>query len=275
MWTGACSCRCAPGRLSSTGADSGRVLCEGSRSGAIRHSFFCRAPRPKEIIGVPPVEGEPMREQEMRMRVFRFLKARMRNMIMPATVGIGLAMGGCAKEGALTEAEDAGTPHTDVLGPDSQALGPDQAAPGPDQAAPGPDLAVPGTDQAVPGPDLGSQEPDAQILADGPPDLARDILSDPVPVYGDGFGVDLLKLDAADAPTPDAAVPADEGVASDGAGIDSDKDLGSITVKYIAPIPDAAADTGTVVALYTAQTPDAGVPRDGLAVRYMAQLPDA
>jgi len=44
-----------------------------------------------------------MREQEMRMRVVRFLKIRMRNAILPATVGIGLAVGMCegAKGGAL------------------------------------------------------------------------------------------------------------------------------------------------------------------------------
>jgi hypothetical protein len=117
-----------------------------------------------------------MREQEMRLRVFRFLKARMRNMIMPATMGIGLAVGGCAKTSAVYEAQmpqDANATHADVLGPDSQASGPDQAAPGPDQAAPGPDLAV--------------DDRDARILADGPADLARDALSDPVPIYGDGF----------------------------------------------------------------------------------------
>ena len=39
-----------------------------------------------------------MREQEMRMRVVRFLRIRMRNAILPATVGIGLAVGGCANE---------------------------------------------------------------------------------------------------------------------------------------------------------------------------------
>jgi hypothetical protein len=36
-----------------------------------------------------------MREQEMRMRVFRFLRVRMRNMIVPATIGIGIAAGAC------------------------------------------------------------------------------------------------------------------------------------------------------------------------------------
>lgn len=44
------------------------------------------------------LEGRPVREQEMRMRVLRFLKIRMRNAILPATVGIGLAVGGCVKE---------------------------------------------------------------------------------------------------------------------------------------------------------------------------------
>ena len=41
-----------------------------------------------------------MREQEMRERVFGFLKARMRGMIFPATVGIGLAVSGCSESKA-------------------------------------------------------------------------------------------------------------------------------------------------------------------------------
>jgi len=206
-----------------------------------------------------------MREQEMRMRVLRFLKARMRNMIMPATVGIGLAVGGCIRSGALYEAqvpEDASPAHAGFPGPDLQ----------PFQAS---DSQVPGLDQAAPGPDLAAVEPDGQILADSPLDLARDLLSDPVPVYGDGFGVDLRKLDAAESSAPDVAASPDEAVALDGAGIDLGKDLGTITTKYIAPQPDAAADSGTAVAMYTAQLPDAGAIRDGLAVRYMAVMPDA
>ncbi len=47
-----------------------------------------------------------MRERDMRLRVERFLQSRLRSMLIPATMGLGLAMGGCASD-ALT-ADDAG-----------------------------------------------------------------------------------------------------------------------------------------------------------------------
>ena len=40
-----------------------------------------------------------MREQEMRERVERFLQARWRSMVLPATLGLGLAVGGCNSDG--------------------------------------------------------------------------------------------------------------------------------------------------------------------------------
>jgi hypothetical protein len=49
-----------------------------------------------------------MREQDMRLRVERFLRVRLRSMLMPATLGLGLAMGGCNGDG-LT-ADDGGDP---------------------------------------------------------------------------------------------------------------------------------------------------------------------
>ncbi|HEX7501492.1 MAG TPA: hypothetical protein VF524_14510, partial [Polyangia bacterium] len=36
-----------------------------------------------------------MREREMRERVERFLQIRLRNMLLPATLGLGLAVGAC------------------------------------------------------------------------------------------------------------------------------------------------------------------------------------
>lgn len=36
-----------------------------------------------------------MREREMRQRVESFLQTRLRAMLMPATLGVGLAIGGC------------------------------------------------------------------------------------------------------------------------------------------------------------------------------------
>ena len=38
-----------------------------------------------------------MREQEVRIRVVRFLRARVRDTVMPAAVGLGLAIGGCGE----------------------------------------------------------------------------------------------------------------------------------------------------------------------------------
>jgi hypothetical protein len=93
------------------------------------------------------------------------------------------------------------------------------------------------------------------------------------------FGVDLRTPDAADSSAPDGASPPDQGVAMDGAGLDSGKDLGGTITKYSAMIPDAAVDTGfapvDTAPVYTALMPDAGPRPDGLAVRYMAQMPDA
>lgn len=43
-----------------------------------------------------------MREQEMRNRIFGFLKARMRGMVFPATVGLGIAVSACSSRAAQT-----------------------------------------------------------------------------------------------------------------------------------------------------------------------------
>ena len=51
-----------------------------------------------------------MREQDMRLRIERFMKARLRNMLMPATLGLGLALGGCP--GGGMDADDGGDPGT-------------------------------------------------------------------------------------------------------------------------------------------------------------------
>ena len=49
-----------------------------------------------------------MREQEMRQRVERFLQTRLRSMLLPATLGLGLAVGACNSD-ALS-ADDGGDP---------------------------------------------------------------------------------------------------------------------------------------------------------------------
>jgi hypothetical protein len=203
-----------------------------------------------------------MREHEMRMRVFRFLKARMRNMIMPATVGlgIGLAAGGCKTEGLVTQDArgqadlpakvgdsaiigDATAAKSDVLGSDSSTLGPDLAA---------------------------VDTRDALVTNDVAPDLGRDVSTTAdrpsEAVAGDAAKADVAALDTAKVDVV--------------AAVDGNDDMGTIVVKYGTPVPDAADDTGGIAPVYIAPvysaiTPDASPARDGLVVRYMAQIPDA
>ncbi len=44
-----------------------------------------------------------MRERDMRLRVERFLQSRLRSMLMPATMGLGLALGGCASDALVAD----------------------------------------------------------------------------------------------------------------------------------------------------------------------------
>jgi hypothetical protein len=211
-----------------------------------------------------------MREQEMRRRVFRFLKARMRNMIMPATVGLGFAVGGCASEGN-TSLES---------GPVQDSAASDV----PVYSAPIPDGSLPWADSGAAGQDASSGTPNAKsdAIANLPPDAINS---------------DAASVDSSQAGVADVAPSLDQRVAIDGDGIDGGSvdatlardardDLGGIVTKYIAQIPDASPDSGGVAPLYQAQVPDAGTdagmvvrymaptPDSGIAVRYMAQMPD-
>ena len=76
-----------------------------------------------------------MREQEMRMRVERFIQTRLRRMVMPATLGLGLALGGCASDplttddgGEPTAKQDGGEADTGSVGMKYMAQIPDAAA---------------------------------------------------------------------------------------------------------------------------------------------------
>ena len=112
-----------------------------------------------------------MREHEMRMRVFRFLKARMRNMIMPATMGIGLAVGACKTEGLVIQDAQA---HKDAVAiPIYSAVFPDSSVstegdvPRADSAAPRPDLLAADTADAG-----GGLPVDAPLYSVSFPDVA-------------------------------------------------------------------------------------------------------
>ncbi len=72
-----------------------------------------------------------MREREMRQRVERFLQSRLRNMLLPATLGLGLglAVGACDSDaldasdgGGQTAKQDSASADTQAA-PDSQFTG--------------------------------------------------------------------------------------------------------------------------------------------------------
>ena len=78
-----------------------------------------------------------MREREMRERVERFLETRLRSMLLPATLGLGLAVGACNSGGLGVDDggdkvvnKDAASPATKYMaqipdaGPDLPALAP-------------------------------------------------------------------------------------------------------------------------------------------------------
>jgi hypothetical protein len=89
-----------------------------------------------------------MREHDMRRRVEQFLQRRLRTVLVPATLGLGLALGGCDGEGLL--AEDGGAKE------DATAEVPVYSAALPDA-----------------GPDLGNAQPEymAQQLPDSGPSV--------------------------------------------------------------------------------------------------------
>lgn len=182
-----------------------------------------------------------MREQEMRLRALRFLKTRVRNMIMPATVGIGLAVGGCTDSSVRAL----------YMAPISHDAGPDSAIISHDSAT-GPD--------SVGAPD--SLGRDSQVQAD----TASNTPGADATAALDGAGGDTLVSEAGS-----RDVMADVGGMKYIAPF-LDAAADAVFAKYIAPIPDAGADT--MVAKYIAPIPDAAID-DKPAMRYLAQMPDA
>ncbi len=65
-----------------------------------------------------------MREREMRQRVERFLQIRLRNMLMPATLGLGLALGGCGST-TMDSGDDGGHATAKDVATADQQLAPD------------------------------------------------------------------------------------------------------------------------------------------------------
>jgi len=194
-----------------------------------------------------------MREQEMRLRVFRFLRARMRNMIMPATMGLGLAISGCTTSSATPVysgqfPDDAAATKSDILGADSVAQGPD--------------LAVADTRDTRVGDDA-SNDSAHDVLA------VEDVAGDAADAENDSQH-DALAI--VDHPAGSDGVSIDSAIADGLAKIDADTDLDAIVTKYLAPFYDAAtvdspADLG-LIARYHAPMPKEAIGNEVLKIRY-------
>lgn len=194
-----------------------------------------------------------MREQEMRLRVFGFLRARMRNMIMPATMGLGLAVGGCTTSSTTPVysgqfPDDAAPTKSDILEADSVAQGPD--------------LAVADTRDTRAGDDAVSDSARDALAAE-------DVAADAADAADDSQDDALV---AADHPTGSDGVSID-GAAADGlAKVDAGTNLDAIVTKYLAPFFDAAtvdspADLGLIVR-YHAPMPKEAMGNEVLSIRY-------
>ena len=181
-----------------------------------------------------------MLEQEMRTRVFHFLKARMRNMIMPATVGLGLVVGGSCQSAAVYSApfyQDAAAIKADVSGTPIYSAPMDARWPLPQNDGGGADLPL--------APDAGGA-----VDADKVDTLVSEAGSSDTPPATDGRGdlggmkymgpfQDAAPLDVSDdvvAPTPDGALD------------------GGPALRYMAQMPRTGND-GTLGLLHTARPP--------------------
>lgn len=184
-----------------------------------------------------------MREREMRQRVEQFLGVRLRNMLMPATLGLGLALAGCG--GDQLQSDDAASGQTKE----------DVAHAGGGQSPP--DVALSGTDTGRQ--DAGTAVP--AYMAQMPLDAVQDLGTPDKPSQPDANSSD-----------------ANAGKEDAGGGVmmymaqmprDAAQDYGTPGgMLYMAPVPAYMAqmpvdggtalrspDAGRVVALYMTQTP--------------------
>lgn len=164
-----------------------------------------------------------MREFEMRQRIEGFLKRRMQGMLAPA-LGLGLTVAGCTQMSVT-----------------------------PVYSAPNPDAPIGHVEDAPGG------QPEAVYSAPFAPDAntADVFVGKDTPPSGPDSAPDL-----AIAKEPDAGqdTSGEAGVGVDaGTGVDSGADLGSLTTKYMAQLPDAGRDLGAMP-LYMAPLSMASAP---------------
>lgn len=196
--------------------------------------FFTRRGHVEDHRRSAIAEDKSMREQEMRLRVFQFLKARMRNMIMPAAVGIGLAAGGC-----LTK---------------SEAL---YSAPLPSDAAMvkrDANRDANYNDVAVSSPEAFPADTREAAMASDMPLTGQDVATSVDLSVGDVFAPMDEKSDLR---FPEAGMKYQGPVPPPDSGIDTGGEAGPVIAKYLAPMLDAANDLGLAVR-YMAPITDGG-----------------
>ena len=115
-----------------------------------------------------------MREKEMRRRVECFLQTRLRRMLAPATLGLGLAMTGCPSVGPSGMDDASGLVSGDASGADAHQVAPMYMASIPDAAR---EASIPQPAYMAPVPDAAAElpMPQADYMAQMPvPDAAPD-----------------------------------------------------------------------------------------------------
>jgi hypothetical protein len=196
-----------------------------------------------------------MKEREVRQRIESFLKRTARELVVPASVGLGLALSGCDHTG-LKVARDAAADTARSASPDTiladATLAKDSVANNLDLANQ-PDLRLP--DASMPAPDARQADLPAQIVP-----------------YGVFIPPDATVPDTrADAGRPDAGTDAEAGTADarddvrtpDARPDTRQADLPTIAPPYmVAPLPDAAQDMPTVMPPYMSPPPYMAAPFD-------------
>jgi hypothetical protein len=190
-----------------------------------------------------------MREQEMRLRVFRFLRTRMRHMLMPATVGLGITVAACSSNPVNSK----------YMGPIPEDASHSQPEAGSkDSLASQRDLAFGAEVQGADSPAQGRRDAHA----------AQDVAVDAMAAIDVSSAPDAtLDVQAAGVDGAGADANIDHPSALD-AGLDLGQDAGQAIAKYVAPQPDAGPD-GMPVLRYQAPMLDGSL----VVPMYMAPSP--
>jgi hypothetical protein len=186
-----------------------------------------------------------MRESEMRQRVEGFLKRQMQGMLAPA-LGLGLAVAGCGK---TTATPVYSAPNLDA------PIGHVEDAPGgkPEAVYSAPFFPDANTADAFAGKDTSptGQDSGPDLATAKDTNLPADVLAPADVSLADvALAPDASKDSSSEAGSSADTIPAVDA----GTRVDSGADLGEMTTKYMAQIPDAGRDLG-VAPVYMASLP--------------------